>query len=62
MKQARLLSAVAVTGACLAALTTAAAAAAAGPAPSVRSKPVGYTIVSKTFPARAGAESSGQVR
>jgi hypothetical protein len=58
MPHARLLPILAVIGACLATLAGAAAYASAG-APTVRSKPVGYKIVSKQFAAKAGVESGG---
>ncbi len=58
MKHARLVSAGAVIGACLATLAGAAVASAAAPH-AVRSKPAGYTIVSRSFAAKAGDESSG---
>ena len=61
MQHARLLPALAVTGACLATLAGAAAAYASGHAPAARSKPAGYTIVSKQFAATAGVESDGSV-
>jgi hypothetical protein len=62
MQHARLLPALAVTGACLATLAGAAAAYASGDAPSARSTPAGYRIISKQFAATAGVESGGMVR
>jgi uncharacterized protein YjlB len=61
MQHARLLPAAAVIGACLAALGGAGAAYASGHAPAARSKPAGYTIVSKRFAATPGVESDGSV-
>ena len=61
MQHARLLPALAVIGACLATVAGAATAYASGATPRARSKPAGYTIVSKQFAATAGAESDGSV-
>ena len=61
MQHARLLQSVAVIGACLATVAGAAGAYASA-APVVRSRPVGYKIVSKQFAAPAGVESGGMVR
>jgi hypothetical protein len=63
MQHARLLPPLAVTGACLATLAGAGAAAAhaSGHAAAARSRPAGYTIVSKRFAATAGVESDGSV-
>ncbi|MGH3138133.1 MAG: hypothetical protein ACRDQE_00210 [Gaiellales bacterium] len=61
MKHARLVSAGAVIGACVATLAGAAIASAAAPH-AIRSKPAGYTLVSKSFAATAGIESGGHVR
>lgn len=62
MRHARLLPILAVIGACLATLAGAATAHASAGAPTVRSKPVGYKIVSKQFAAKAGIESGGALR
>jgi hypothetical protein len=62
MKHARLVSAGAVIGACLARLAGAAVASAAGPVHAVRSKPAGYTIVSKSFAAKPAPSRAGSSR
>jgi hypothetical protein len=62
MQHTRLYPAMAALGACLAALAGAATASASAPAAPARSAPAGYRILSKPFPAPAGAESGGSVR
>jgi hypothetical protein len=62
MQHTRLYPTLAALGACLAALAGAASAYASAPAAPARSAPAGYRILSKLFPAPAGAESGGSVR
>jgi hypothetical protein len=59
MKYVRLLLPLAVFGAVLVTAASAAIASASAPSAPARSKPAGYTTVTKSFPATAGAESGG---
>ena len=61
-KHARLLLPLAVLGAVLVTAASAAVASASTPSAPARSKPAGYTILTKSFAANAGVESGGHVR